>query len=412
MAKFTPYALTALPVSGIDVNGTYFIKSAVDTKFKIYIRKADNSDWVSLGMTNSVDSVNSLIGAVQLELALSVAGVLSITGGSTTIDLDARFDKKTDGLAWSRLTGKPTTLSGFGITDAALDSTVLHKTGAETKAGVLTLSNSPIIPSGANANEAVNKSQLDGASSGLQTQIDNLVTQVAQGMRVPTDINCSANPNYPASTKGDGYVVTVAGKIGGASGVDVRVGAEIRCKVTSAAGTHAAVGANFYILESDLDQATETVAGFAKVATQAITDTGTNDTDFITAKKLQKKNDDLTTANNAKFVRVDASQSFSGPQKTQGRANIGAADDSAVVHNTGNETVAGIKTFSTSPIVPNATTSSQAAAFGQISVVGDAKFVRFDTAAQGLTAPQQSNARTNIDAASTADVSWGGTKEW
>lgn len=37
------------------------------------------------------------------------------------------------------------------------------------------------------------------------------------------------------------------------------------------------------------------------------------------------------------------------------------ADDSAVVHDTGNETVAGIKTFSASPIVPTPTTASQAA---------------------------------------------------
>src|SRR5688572_30246834 len=37
------------------------------------------------------------------------------------------------------------------------------------------------------------------------------------------------------------------------------------------------------------------------------------------------------------------------------------ADDSEVVHNTGDENVAGIKTFSSSPIVPNPTTASQAA---------------------------------------------------
>jgi hypothetical protein len=37
------------------------------------------------------------------------------------------------------------------------------------------------------------------------------------------------------------------------------------------------------------------------------------------------------------------------------------ADDSAVVHNTGNENVAGIKTFSSSPVVPTPTTDMQAA---------------------------------------------------
>ncbi|HSX35819.1 MAG TPA: hypothetical protein VLH84_02685 [Patescibacteria group bacterium] len=42
------------------------------------------------------------------------------------------------------------------------------------------------------------------------------------------------------------------------------------------------------------------------------------------------------------------------------------AADNAVVHLAGPETVAGVKTFSSSPVVPNATTSTQAAAFGQI----------------------------------------------
>lgn len=37
------------------------------------------------------------------------------------------------------------------------------------------------------------------------------------------------------------------------------------------------------------------------------------------------------------------------------------ADDTAVVHDTGNETIAGIKTFSSSPIVPEPTSSAQAA---------------------------------------------------
>ena len=36
-----------------------------------------------------------------------------------------------------------------------------------------------------------------------------------------------------------------------------------------------------------------------------------------------------------------------------------------VVHNVGNETVAGVKTFSSSPVVPNATTATQAIAYGQ-----------------------------------------------
>lgn len=40
--------------------------------------------------------------------------------------------------------------------------------------------------------------------------------------------------------------------------------------------------------------------------------------------------------------------------------NTDKAEDSAVVHDTGNETITGVKTFSSSPIVPTPTTATQA----------------------------------------------------
>jgi hypothetical protein len=43
------------------------------------------------------------------------------------------------------------------------------------------------------------------------------------------------------------------------------------------------------IIEGNAVQATETVSGISKVATQAITNTGTNDTDMITPLKLEQK---------------------------------------------------------------------------------------------------------------------------
>lgn len=337
--QFKAYALTALPTTGIDVNGIYFIKPIGRQTFNAYIRKADNSDWISLGIVNGVDSVNSLIGDVQLNLSLSAAGVLSITGGSTTIDLDARYTKNIDNIAWSRITGRPTTLAGYGITDA------VKNVGNETIAGTKNFSSSPVIPNATAANHALAKGQADAAISSIQTQIDNLATAVTEGIKTPTDLNCSTNPNYPASTKGDSYRVIAAGKIGGASGVAVTVGDLIVCKTTSAAGTHAAVGANFYILEGNLDQATETSAGTAKIATTAQVTAGSDDSTIVTPAKLEGKLVTERTNNEGKFVRVDAAQALTDTQKGVARTNIGAAADSAVLHNTGNESADGDKTF-------------------------------------------------------------------
>ncbi len=69
-------------------------------------------------------------------------------------------------------------------------------------------------------------------------------------------IDASTNPNYPAADSGDLYVISVAGKIGGASGPNVEVGDMIICKVDgSAAGTEAAVGANWNIVQGNIDGA-------------------------------------------------------------------------------------------------------------------------------------------------------------
>lgn len=67
-------------------------------------------------------------------------------------------------------------------------------------------------------------------------------------------IDCSANPNYPAADAGYVYRVSVAGKIGGAAGPNVEVGDILTCIVDgSAAGTHAAVGANWTIMQTNID---------------------------------------------------------------------------------------------------------------------------------------------------------------
>lgn len=69
-------------------------------------------------------------------------------------------------------------------------------------------------------------------------------------------IDASTNPNYPAASAGWTYKITVAGKIGGASGVNVEVGDTITCLVDgSAAGNQATVGANWLITQTNIDGA-------------------------------------------------------------------------------------------------------------------------------------------------------------
>lgn len=69
-------------------------------------------------------------------------------------------------------------------------------------------------------------------------------------------IDASTNPNYPAGNRGDTYKVSVAGKVGGAAGPNVEVGDLVIC-ITDATvtGTQAAVGANWTIVQVNIDGA-------------------------------------------------------------------------------------------------------------------------------------------------------------
>ena len=69
-------------------------------------------------------------------------------------------------------------------------------------------------------------------------------------------LDCSASPNYPAASSGWTYKVTVAGKVGGASGPNVEVGDTLTCLVDgSAAGNQATVGSNWLITQTNIDGA-------------------------------------------------------------------------------------------------------------------------------------------------------------
>jgi hypothetical protein len=96
---------------------------------------------------------------------------------------------------------------------------------------------------------AANSNSNVATQKAVKTYIDNLVTGV---MKFVGSTDCSGNPNYPAAKKGEAYVVAVAGKIGGASGLTVEVGDVYVAIADNAGGTQAAVGASWDILQYNL----------------------------------------------------------------------------------------------------------------------------------------------------------------
>lgn len=153
------------------------------------------------------------------------------------------------------ISGGPITTSGtlvFTLTDdlAALEGLsgtgIIERTGSNTYAlrtrdtdGTLAANSDTVIPS----QKAV-KTYVDGIVAANDAMVFKGVT------------DCSGNPNYPAADRGHTYRVSVAGKIGGGSGVNVEVGDMFMCLTDgTSSGTQGAVGSSWTIIQTNIDGA-------------------------------------------------------------------------------------------------------------------------------------------------------------
>ena len=117
----------------------------------------------------------------------------------------------------------------------------------------------------------------------IKAYIDNIVVS---GMHYKGGYNASTNTpaldtGSPTLVAGDVYTVTVAGTFFTEA---VEVGDTIIANTDS---VDAALLSDWTIVQSNLKQATESVAGFAAIATSGEITTGTNDTKFVTPLKLE-----------------------------------------------------------------------------------------------------------------------------
>lgn len=202
--------------------------------------------------------------------------------------------------------------------------------------------------------DAINKSQLDGLESTINIQIENLEDLIAEGMRTPIPFDASVGGTWPTHTKGTTMKVTVPGTV---SGVKLTIGDTI---------IYDADGSSPYVIQTNIDYATDEIAGYIRIATLSEVNTGSDNTTVVTPYTLAQRLASLVTSLYDSFVRYDVAQSLTAPQQAQARANINAAADDAVVKLTGNQTIAGIKTFSSSPVVPTAVNPDQAVNLGQV----------------------------------------------
>lgn len=133
-----------------------------------------------------------------------------------------------------------------GGTIQVADQIPVNRTGTTNRVVVGTVA---VLGSDTDGTLAANSDTRVATQKATKTYVDGIVTGL---LDFKGSTNCSANPNYPAALKGDAYVVSVAGKIGGASGTSVDVGDVYVASADNAGGTQAAVGTSWFLLEHNL----------------------------------------------------------------------------------------------------------------------------------------------------------------
>ena len=155
---------------------------------------------------------------------------------------------QTDGGAERAIAHTSGTLAQFASTTSAQLAGVISD---ETGSGSVVFSASPALtgtPTAPTASGGTNTTQI-ATTAFVVGEVASAVTGL---LDYKGNVDCSANPNYPSASKGDTYYVSVAGKIGGASGVSVDVGDAVVAKADNAGGTEASVGTSWFVLEHNL----------------------------------------------------------------------------------------------------------------------------------------------------------------
>lgn len=271
---------------------------------------------------NEVKAGNAGAPAAATELVAGIAEVATQTETNTGTD-DARmvtplkFQTRLAAYAQplstelTNLAGQTSTAYGRGLITLANQAALNAALAAATTAaqGAIQLATQTEVNTGTDANKAVTPLTFQTRLAAYAVPLSYLDTDVALTANSDTKIatqkavkayadaligannamvykgviDASTNPNYPAANAGDTYRISVAGKIGGAAGPNVEVGDLIVALTDgTAAGTQAAVGANWNITQANVDGAvvgpTSSVAGnlpsFSGTTGKVIADSG------------------------------------------------------------------------------------------------------------------------------------------
>lgn len=199
-----------------------------------------------------------------------------------------------DGSAWNTfgditavLTPNGSGLSGGNDSGAITLQVQVDNSTIEISSNALRLKDSGITFAKLNSAAYVNSITGNAADkltteNAVKTYVDNAVASLGN---LEGGFDAANETDFPVGTggtnKGDYWYATSAGTV---NGIIFQVGDVLVANADNASVTNPS---DWIFLQVNVDQATETVLGLAKIATQAITNAGTNDTDIVTPLKLK-----------------------------------------------------------------------------------------------------------------------------
>lgn len=254
---------------------------------------------------NGTNFVN-VLGTTHFEVAGAVAAAASsyqpVDSDLTSI---AALTTTSYGRAFLELANQAALMALISASSATAQGIVELATDAETITGTDTARATTPANLAALFTDRIDTTTTLGSSNSkvpsqnaVKTYVDGMI-DAANAMVYKGVIDASANPNYPAANAGHFYRISVAGKIGGASGPNVEVGDTVLCLTDStSAGNHATVGSNWNIIQTNIDGAVvgpassvgSNIATFSGTSGKVIQDSGLSlDTDGTLAANSNTK---------------------------------------------------------------------------------------------------------------------------
>lgn len=218
-------------------------------------------------------NVKAAIDARLVSASSTVQGIVELATDAETLTGTDTSRATTPANVAAAITARTASATAQGIVELATDAEAI--TGTDTGRATTPANIAAVFTDRIDTSTSLGASNTKVSSQlAVKTYVDALLA-AANAMVFKGVIDASANPNYPAASAGDVYRISVAGKIGGASGPNVEVGDTLLALADGlSAGNHATVGSSWNITQTNIDGAVTGPA--SSVSTDFATFSGTS----------------------------------------------------------------------------------------------------------------------------------------